>query len=118
MSYFRSLMVAGAVLVSISTDARAGSFLTGRQLAQRDCGACHAVGVKGPSPDPAAPPFRSLGNRYDVRDLQEALAEGISVGHPKMPVFSYPPDQVHRLIDYLQQLQPTRPHANTRRRPE
>ena len=85
--------------------------LTGRQIAQRDCGACHAVGNKGASRDPVAPPFRSLGERYDISDLEEALAEGISVGHPKMPVFSYPPDQIHRLIDYLRKLQPVRPQV-------
>jgi cytochrome c len=85
--------------------------LTGRQIAQRDCGACHAVTVSDASRDPAAPPFRTLGARYDVGDLAEALAEGISVGHPKMPVFSYPPDQVQRLIAYLRRLQPIRPHV-------
>ena len=84
---------------------------SGRQIAERDCGPCHAVTVSDMSREPAAPPFRTLGARYDVGNLAEALAEGISVGHPKMPVFSYPPDQVQRLIDYLRRLQPIRPRA-------
>lgn len=108
------LMVAAGLTASLGLAAAvpvAAQAPTGRQIAERDCGACHAVTASDTSRDPAAPPFRTLGARYDVGNLAEALAEGISVGHPKMPVFSYPPDQIQRLIDYLRRLQPIRPHV-------
>lgn len=82
---------------------------SGRQIAREDCGACHAIARNDRSRQREAPAFRTLGQRYDVEGLAEALAEGISVGHPMMPEFTYPPDEVHRLIEYLKSLQPLRP---------
>lgn len=40
-----------------------------------------------------------------MRELEEALAEGIYVGHPDMPVFRFEPDEVEALIDYIQSIQ-------------
>src|SRR5471030_2319128 len=48
----------------------------GEILLSRDCGRCHAVGRTGPSADKDAPPFRTLGKRYPVEDLEESLGEG------------------------------------------
>ena len=79
---------------------------SGYEIALQDCGACHAVGRYDRSKQPPAPPFRTLAAKYDVEGLAEALAEGISVGHPKMPEFIYPPDQIERLISYLKSLKP------------
>lgn len=78
----------------------------GRQIARRDCGACHATGRFDRSRDRQAPAFRTLGDKYDVGGLAEALAEGISVGHPKMPERAYPPEQIDQLIAYLRSFQP------------
>jgi hypothetical protein len=44
-----------------------------------------------------------------VSDLEEALAEGISVGHPAMPEFQFAPDDVSDLVGYLQSIQETPP---------
>jgi cytochrome c len=52
-----------------------------------------------------APPFRELHRRYPVTDLAEALAEGITTGHPTMPEFRLDPDQAQALISYLQTLE-------------
>ena len=82
---------------------------SGAEIARLDCGACHAVSRDDTSRQPTAPAFRRLGERYDVEGLAEALAEGISVGHPSMPQFTYPPDEIDRLIAYLKSLQPLRP---------
>jgi mono/diheme cytochrome c family protein len=77
----------------------------GEQLLTRDCAACHAVGRSGASPQKAAPAFRTLGQRYPVESLEEALGEGIMSGHPDMPEFSFDADQVGAIIDYLKSIQ-------------
>lgn len=102
---------AGLVATGASAQERSG-----QSIAREDCGACHAVGRADHSRQAKAPPFRTLGERYDIEGLAEALAEGISVGHPEMPVLTYPPDEVHRLIDYLKRLQPLRPNVERKER--
>ncbi len=78
----------------------------GRAIAQQNCSSCHAIGATGESTAPEAPPFRTLSANYRVETLEEALAEGISVGHPAMPQFEFAPDDVDALIAYLQSIQP------------
>ena len=77
----------------------------GQAIAEANCSSCHAVGRSGDSPAPEAPPFRRLSENYRVANLEEALAEGISVGHPAMPEFQFAPDDVDALIAYLQSIQ-------------
>ena len=77
----------------------------GRALAARNCGMCHAVGKRGASRDPQAPPFRDLHQRYDVEMLGEALAEGILTGHPAMPQFRFEPPEIISIIRYLRYIQ-------------
>jgi len=66
---------------------------------------CHAIGRGGDSPNPLAPPFRELGQRYAIDDLAEALNEGIITGHPQMPEFRFSPAEVNDLIAYLRSIQ-------------
>jgi hypothetical protein len=40
-----------------------------------------------------------------VENLEEALAEGISTGHPTMPEFRFEPDQVNDFIKFLKTLE-------------
>jgi len=40
-----------------------------------------------------------------VDNLAEALAEGILTGHPQMPEFAFPPDDVAAIIAYLKSIQ-------------
>jgi mono/diheme cytochrome c family protein len=77
----------------------------GEELLTRDCSNCHAVGVTGASPHADAPPFRSLGLRYPLESLEEALGEGIMSGHPDMPEFDYEADEVGAIIDYMKSIQ-------------
>ncbi len=77
----------------------------GRALVQSRCAACHSVGPTGESPVAGAPPLRHLGTRYPVTDLQEAFAEGLTNGHPKMPEITLEGDQITDLIAYLQDVQ-------------
>ncbi|HET9159902.1 MAG TPA: cytochrome c [Caulobacteraceae bacterium] len=84
----------------------------GRALAQQQCGACHAVGPTGKSPRAPAPPFRQLGSRFDIEAMPEALAEGISVGHPEMPQVIWEARDIEAFMAYLRTLQPLRPRIS------
>ncbi len=81
----------------------AGNTKRGEALAKANCSACHAIGRRGTSPNPKSPPFRTLAEFYPIESLQEALAEGISVGHEglEMPEFQFSPAQIDDLTAYL-----------------
>lgn len=81
------------------------SLVSGERIAMDLCAGCHAIGVEGESPHADAPPFRTLSEKYPVRMLEEALAEGIAVGHEDMPEFQLEADQVEHLIVYLESIQ-------------
>lgn len=78
---------------------------SGLKIAQAHCAACHSIGKTGSSPHSEALEFRKFSQHYPVRELEEALAQGIYVGHPDMPVFRFEPDEVEALIDYIQSIQ-------------
>lgn len=77
----------------------------GRGLAQAHCATCHAIGKRGQSPNPQAPRFATLAQRYPLDNLAEAFSEGILVGHGPMPEFQFEPDQIDSLIAYLRSVQ-------------
>ena len=76
----------------------------GREIAERFCAQCHAIGPEGKSPHDSAPPFRMIVANGRVENLEEALGEGIAVGHPDMPQFQFSPQNVGALIAYLKSL--------------
>ncbi|HKH80058.1 MAG TPA: cytochrome c [Methylovirgula sp.] len=75
----------------------------GHAIAKENCGRCHAIGKTGESANPKSPPFRTLSRKYPLTDLEEALSEGIMVGHqgPEMPQFQFDPEQIAALLAYL-----------------
>ena len=75
-----------------------------RTLVETYCGSCHAIERTGSSPHPAAPPLRTLNERYDVELLGEALVEGLVSGHPDMPEFAFDPAEAEAIIQYLKWL--------------
>lgn len=77
----------------------------GQMLVEVNCGGCHATAREGESPHDEAPPFRLLGERYDVADLMEALVEGLVSGHPDMPEFTFEPNEAEAIIAFLESLQ-------------
>lgn len=112
----RLLIVAAALVVvagCATSEERAARDLEarGQAIAAARCGSCHATGASGDSPAPEAPPFRTLSRNYRVDTLEEALAEGISVGHPAMPQFEFAPEDVDALVAYLQSIQEEPPPA-------
>jgi cytochrome c len=79
----------------------------GAAIARHNCSPCHAVGRSGASPNPKSPPFRELSRRYPLSNLEEALGEGIVVGHEgvDMPPFRFDSGQVEALLAYLASIQ-------------
>ena len=52
-----------------------------------------------------APAFRTLGQRYKIENLEEALAEGLINGHSDMPEFHFSASDVGDAIAYLNAIQ-------------
>ena len=85
--------------------AAADDLKLGETLLTRSCGSCHAIGRSGDSPQKDAPAFRTLGTRYPVESLEEALGEGVMSGHPDMPEYKFDADDVGAIIAYLKSIQ-------------
>lgn len=86
------------------------SVIRGEMSVRRRCAACHAVSTDDASPFAAAPPLREIASRYPVENLEEALAEGIYVGHRgPMPPFALESDEIADITAYLRSLQTSRP---------
>lgn len=100
-----SIMLMLGLLPSL---AFAGDPKAGHELAKSACGRCHAVDLKGDSPNKKAPPFRRVVTKYPLNSLEEALAEGIVVGHKgaEMPQFEMEPGDIDDLISHLRTLKP------------
>jgi len=80
--------------------------VSGRALAEERCAMCHAIGPSGGSPHPAAPPFRKLGNSYDLDKLQTILERGdIVPAHPEMPIFKLDRNTARSIINYIRSIQ-------------
>lgn len=77
----------------------------GGSLLEVHCSGCHAIGAEGASAHPEAPPFRTLHERYDVGDLEEALVEGLVSGHPDMPEYTFAPEEAVAIVRYLRSLE-------------
>ena len=105
MKFAPIILAAALGVLAIQPAAAAPDIKLGETLLTRDCGRCHAVGRTGASPDKAAPAFRTVGQRYPVEALEEALGEGLMSGHPDMPEFKYDADDVGGIIAYLKSIQ-------------
>ena len=77
----------------------------GEALVTRHCGSCHAIGRSGDSPLVKAPALRTLGSRYPIEDLEEALSEGIITGHPDMPELEFEAEDIEAIVAYLKVIQ-------------
>ena len=101
----RLIFATGLAFLGGSADANELS-ARGKAIVVAQCAACHAVDKPGPSPLAKAPAFRDLHKKYNVEHLAEALAEGISTGHPDMPAFVFQPPEINAIIGYLKSLEP------------
>ena len=104
MRYFLGYIAATLIMMTTAMAASPAE-MRGRAFARANCAQCHSIDRFTQSPLKIAPPFRTLHLRYPVDTLAEALAEGISTGHPSMPMFQLEPDQVNDFILYLKSLE-------------
>jgi cytochrome c len=77
---------------------------TGRLIAEANCQRCHSITPTGDSPFVEAPPFRVIAKIYKASDLEEALVEGIVVGHPAMPEFQMTAEEAAAITSYIDSL--------------
>jgi cytochrome c len=88
------------------TGTRAGELEDqGKALLGEFCAPCHAIGVTGVSPHRGAPPFRSIGERYDINELTERMTEQLISTHPDMPDFKFSRQQANSIRAYLYSIQ-------------
>ncbi len=92
-------------LLMLAADVRNPGVEHGHALVEANCSGCHAVGRADASPMPEAPPLRDVHQRYPVENLAEALAEGLTTGHPGKPAFKFEAREVDDIIDYLKSLE-------------
>jgi cytochrome c len=98
----RILMPLALTLITMTPAAAASpQQQRGKTFALNNCAKCHSIDKVSQSPLKIAPPFRTLHKRYPIETIGEALAEGISTGHPTMPAFQLEPDQIGDLLAYL-----------------
>lgn len=106
---FGGILMAGSIYLGPSVKNGNGEHVegikAGRQFAERNCARCHAIGQTGASLFDPAPPFRTFAGLWPLESLEEALAEGIVVGHPAMPEFKLTPRQIGNFIAYLETIQ-------------
>lgn len=95
----RALLVSSACLAAAPAGAQ--NIAEGQAIAERLCSRCHAVALDQKSKHALAPPFPVIAQRYSVWGLQEALAEGIIVGHADMPKFVFSPSQIDDLLGFM-----------------
>lgn len=87
----------------------------GKSLVASHCSRCHAINRTGNSIHREAPPFRTLGRRYPIDSLAEALGEGLMTGHPDMPEFVFEVRDVGAILAYLQSIQEPAPRQPSKR---
>lgn len=98
-------LLAATVAVQVGQAEAEDRHRRGREIAEAACSPCHATGRQGASPNAAAPAFRTLGQKYPIDSLEEALAEGILVGHPGMPQVRMSPEDIGAFLAWLKTIQ-------------
>jgi mono/diheme cytochrome c family protein len=76
----------------------------GRDVAKRLCAGCHAIGRTGSSPNPKAPRFPVIAERYPDNNPANVLTDGTVVRHPGMPEFRMLPTETDGLVAYLRRI--------------
>ena len=103
----RTIAVSALCLLdaTVPSSAQNVTVARGQTIVELYCARCHATGPTGDSANKAAPQFRLLSQKYPIKTLAEAFAEGIVTGHPDMPEFQFLPKEIDEILAYLQSLQ-------------
>ena len=73
----------------------------GKMILQEKCGRCHAIEAVGESPLKGAPPMRDIYARFNPRELQAELSEGMVSKHRQMPQIEFSDEDVYAILTYL-----------------
>jgi cytochrome c553 len=73
----------------------------GKIILQEKCGRCHAIEAVGESPLKKAPPMRDIYARFNPRELQAELSEGLVSRHKEMPQIEFSDEDVYAILTYL-----------------
>lgn len=76
----------------------------GREVARQHCARCHAIGRSGASPNPRAPRFPLIAERYPDNNPAPDLIDGVVVRHPGMPEFRLDEDATDGLVAYIRRI--------------
>lgn len=88
-----------------STGMEAAAAARAEHIVRANCSGCHAVGLRGASPLPSAPPFREIAERRDLFVLEQDFAQGLVTSHPEMPPFHYRASEIDDLMAYFRWLE-------------
>jgi len=105
------LVLTIGLLWSTFACARAEEQRNGKEMLQKLCARCHAVGRTGASPNRQAPPFRSFSETklYDS-DFLQRLQDGYSSIHRFMPTFRFNREDAKEVVNYMKSMQePSKP---------
>ena len=83
-----------------------GDITQGKQLYQEKCTICHGLNGKGDGPAAAAfskPPSDFNKPEFWKGDVDKKISDTIRNGHPPMPAFSLPSNEIQAIIDYMKQ---------------
>ena len=99
----RSLIAGLLVCLCATADAADSGELDrrGKVILQQNCGRCHAIEAAGESPLKKAPPMRDIYARFDPRELQAELREGMVSRHRAMPQIDFSDEDVDAIMAYL-----------------
>src|SRR5512136_2776473 len=73
----------------------------GKIILQEKCGRCHAIEAVGESPLKQAPPMRDIYARFNPRELQAELTEGMVSHYKEMPQIEFSDEDVYAILSYL-----------------
>jgi mono/diheme cytochrome c family protein len=77
----------------------------GEALARQRCVSCHSISSTGDGRHPAAPRFRTLGDRLDLSALARRMRRGLLAGHEDMPMFRFSRDDGDAIVAYIRSIQ-------------
>lgn len=77
----------------------------GRDLLKQHCASCHAIDRLDTSPHRAAPPFRVIGESFELDQFARKLRQGVASSHPDMPEFHFNANDADAVVAYLRTIQ-------------
>jgi len=100
------LALIALTLTAFSTAVRAQEpAVRGRALLKEHCASCHAIDRLDMSPRSSAPPFRVIGQSFDLDQFARRLRQGMASAHPDMPEFRFHDDDAEAIVAYLRTIQ-------------